>query len=432
VVRVILHADMDAFYASVEQRDQPELRGKPVIIGAKSPRGVVSAASYEARKFGVHSAMPGFLAHKLCPSGVFLAGDMDKYVGVSRQVAQVFAEFTDAIEPLSLDEAFLDITGSIGLFGSAEAIGRALKRRVREVVDLPVSVGIATSKLVAKMACGRGKPDGLLIVQPGQEADLLAPLAVGELFGIGPKSAEKLQAAGLRTIGDLATAELTRLIPLVGRRARELQALAQGRDERPVVSERQAKSIGEEATFETDVIDRERIVSALSAHADAVAARARRAGLLGRTVVVKAKLGQRRHGGSTPRSAHELFPVHSKQTKLGEPTCSAQAIRQAALSLWDEMRLGEPVRLLGVTLADLSDQASQTKQLDLFARPAAESQNQRLGQALDAIATKFGKRALRFGAEAPEKVTASDRAKLGALEQAPADGKKPPGRPGPG
>jgi DNA polymerase IV len=426
--RVILHADMDAFYASVEQRDRPELRGKPVIIGAKSPRGVVSAASYEARKFGVHSAMPGFLAHKLCPGGVFLAGDMDKYVAVSRQVADVFAEFTDAIEPLSLDEAFLDITGSIGLFGSAEVIGRDLKRRVREAVDLPISVGIATSKLMAKMACGRGKPDGLLIIPPGQEAAVLAPLDVGELFGIGPKSAEKLRAAGFLTIGDLATAELARLIPLVGRRAGELQALARGVDQRPVVAQRQAKSIGEEATFEGDVLDAERIMSALSAHAHAVAARARRAGLLGQTVVVKAKLARRRHTGSSPLSPHEIFPVHSRQTKLKHPTCAAQDIRQVALSLWAEMQLHEPVRLLGVTLSDLTDQASASEQLDLFARPRAEGQSHRLGQAMDAIATKFGKRAVRFGADAPEKVTASDRAKLGELEPRAPSEKDAPNR----
>lgn len=411
--RVILHADMDAFYASVEQRDRPELRGQPVIIGAKNPRGVVSAASYEARKFGVHSAMPGFRAHELCPHGVFLAGDMEKYVAVSRQVAAIFLEFTDAIEPLSLDEAFLDITGSIGLFGSAEAIGRQLKARVRAEVDLPISVGIATSKLLAKMACGRGKPDGLLIVEPGGEAALIAPLPVGELYGVGPKTAHKLERAGIRTIGELASASTAGLLPILGRHAAELQERARGIDERPVVSQRAAKSIGEEATFGDDVVERRRIVSALSAHADAVAARARRAGLVGQTVTIKAKLAERRRGAGGPLSPHELFPVKSRQMKLQSPTASAEAIRAAALRLWDELALGEPVRLLGVTLSDLREKAERTEQLDLFSTPTPKGDQ--LGKTLDAIATKFGSRALRFGADAPEKVTQSDRQKVGDL-----------------
>lgn len=425
MARVILHADMDAFYASVEQRDNPELRGKPVIIGAKSARGVVSAASYEARQFGVHSAMPGFRAHQLCPHGVFLAGDMHKYVSVSRRIARIFEEFTDAIEPLSLDEAFLDITGSIGLFGSAEAIGRQLKARVRAEVDLPVSVGIASNKLIAKMACGRGKPDGLLIVEPGGEEALIAPLPVGELYGVGPKTADKLERAGIRTIGELGAAPLGRLVPLLGRHAAELQERARGVDERPVVSHRMAKSIGEEATFGDDVSDRRRIASALLAHADAVAARARRAGLSGQTVSIKVKLAERRKRSSGSLSAHELFPVKSRQVKLPAPTNAAEYIRAAAIRLWDELDLKEPVRLLGVTLSELSEKAEESQQLDLFAAPAPK--NEQLGKALDAIATKFGARALRFGADAPEKVTLSDRAKVGDLP-ASTPAPKPTGR----
>jgi len=421
--RVILHADMDAFYASVEQRDRPELRGRPVIIGAKSPRGVVSAASYEARLFGVHSAMPGFRAHALCPHGVFLAGDMEKYIGVSRQVARIFEEFTDAIEPLSLDEAFLDITGSIGIFGSAERIGRKLKERVRTEVDLPISVGIASSKLLAKMACGKGKPDGLLIVEPGQEAALLAPLPVGDLYGIGPKSAEKLIEKGLTTIGALAAAPSSLARQILGRRAAEIQRLAQGIDERPVSAHRLAKSIGEEATFEDDVRDRTRIVSALLGHADAVAARTRRAGLMGHTVTVKAKLARRRTSGSAPRAAHEIFPVQSKQAKLPHPTCSADEVRAAAVELWDALGISEPVRLLGVSLSELVRAEQLEEQLDLFARPPSGSH--RLGVTMDAIARKFGKKALRFGADAPEKVTASDREKLGDVDRAPRSPQKP-------
>ena len=202
--RWILHADMDAFFASIEQRDRPELRGKPVIVGATSPRGVVAAASYEARIFGVRSAMPGFRARELCPHGIFVASDIEKYAGVSAEVHAVFAEVTPEIEPVALDEAFLEITGSVGLFGGPVELARFLKRRVREAVDLPISVGLGPTKQVAKIACTLGKPDGLLLVPPEAVRWMLDPLSVRRIWGIGPVLGDKLERFGIRTIAQLA------------------------------------------------------------------------------------------------------------------------------------------------------------------------------------------------------------------------------------
>src|SRR3954465_6991753 len=233
--RFILHADMDAFYASIEQRDHPELRGRPVIVGANSARGVVAAASYEARKFGVRSAMPGFRARALCPQGVFIAPNMARYAEVSEQVHSVFQEFTPEIEPIALDEAFLDITGSERLFGGPLQLATRLKQRVRERTGLTVTVAVAPNKLVAKIACTLAKPDGLRIVQPGEVRGLLAPLPVRKLWGVGPVLAEKLQRLGLRTLGDLVAHDPRQLARDLGDRAAELQALAAGHDPRPVI-----------------------------------------------------------------------------------------------------------------------------------------------------------------------------------------------------
>ncbi|HEX2674726.1 MAG TPA: DNA polymerase IV, partial [Polyangiaceae bacterium] len=285
--RLILHADMDAFYASIEQRDRPELRGLPVIVGANSARGVVSAASYEARKYGVRSAMPGFRAHALCPHGVFLAPNMARYAEVSEQVHEVFAEFTPEIEPIALDEAFLDITGSARLFGGPLQLATQLKQRVRERTGLSVTVGVAPNKLVAKIACTLAKPDGLRVVEGHEVRALLAPLPVRRLWGVGPVLAQKLERLGLKTLADLVNYDERQLTRDLGDRAALLQALAAGHDQRPVVSARAAKSIGEENTFEVNVIERERVSAALTSHADEVARRLRRSGYVGHTITLK-------------------------------------------------------------------------------------------------------------------------------------------------
>ncbi len=425
--RWILHADMDAFYASVEQRDDPSLVGKPVIVGAQGARGVVSAASYEARKFGVRSAMPGFRAHELCPQGVFLPGDMKKYAAVSKQVHKIFREFTDQIEPLALDEAFLDISGSIGLFGTPKAIGAKIKQRVREEVNLVVSVGIAPNKLVAKVACTQGKPDGLLLITPEKIRGLLNPLPVRALWGIGPKAEARLKHLKIKTIRQIVEAKTSDLRAVFGEHAEEIQKRARGEDTREVESERAPKSIGEEATFIDNVTDGERISGAITAHAEMVASRARRAGYAGQTVTLKVKLAQRKNWGEKIVSNHELFPVLSRQTKLKAPTTDGAEIRQQALALWKKLNITEPIRLLGVSLSDLQPLVS-TRQLGLFDAPPpptpavqksgeepgnAVNRAERLGQALDAISSRFGEGAITRAVDAPHKITQSDRLKVG-------------------
>jgi DNA polymerase-4 len=232
--RWVLHADMDAFYASIEQRDHPELRGRPVIVGAQSARGVVAAASYEARKFGVRSAMPGFEARRRCPDGVFLPSNMEHYAAVSAEVHAVFERFTPDIEPLALDEAFLDVTGSVHLFGGPEKLAMSLKRAVFDATELTVSVGVAPNKLVAKIACTLGKPDGLVVVEPAGVRELLDPLPIRRLFGVGPVLGKRLDELGVTTFRELASYDERSLVRAIGARAVGLQALARGEDERPV------------------------------------------------------------------------------------------------------------------------------------------------------------------------------------------------------
>ena len=409
-LRTVLHADMDAFYASIEQRDHPELRGLPVIVGGGQARGVVAAASYEARKFGVRSAMPGFEAKRLCPSGVFLSPDMERYAAVSADVHRVFEEFTPEIEPLALDEAFLDVTGSLGLFGSATELGSKLKQRVHETTALVVSVGIATNKLVAKIACRLGKPDGLRVVEPGAEAAALEPLPIRYLWGIGPVLGDKLTALGIRTVGQLASAEPERVARAAGDRAHYFIELARGVDQRPVVADRAPKSIGEESTFERDVSDRETVVQAIVAHAEEVARRLRGAGYLGGTVTLKMKLAKARSprvgSGRASESREPDYPLYTRQRQLRAPTSDGQLIASAATELWDEAQLGESVRLIGVSVSALLPK--QNEQLELFAPRRPE-----VGPTLDAIRDRFGSQVIGRAVSAPEKVTPSMRRKPG-------------------
>jgi DNA polymerase IV len=408
--RTVLHADMDAFYASIEQRDHPELRGLPVIVGGAQARGVVAAASYEARKFGVRSAMPGFEAKRLCPSGVFLSPDMERYAAVSADVHRVFEEFTPEIEPLALDEAFLDVTASLRLFGDANELGKRLRARVRETTALVVSVGIATNKLVAKIACRLGKPDGLRVVAPGAEAAELEPLPIRYLWGIGPVLGDKLSALGIRTVGQLARAEAERVARAAGDRAAYFMELARGVDERPVVADRAPKSIGEESTFERDVSDRETVVQAIVAHSEEVARRLRGAGYLGGTVTLKMKLGKARSArtgsGRASDSREPDYPLLTRQRKLRAATSDGQLIAASAAELWDEAQLVEAVRLIGVSVSALLP--LENEQLELFAprRP-------QVGPTLDAIRERFGSQVIGRAVSAPEKVTPSMRRKSG-------------------
>ncbi len=387
-VRVILHADMDAFYASVEQRDHPELRGRPVIVGGTSGRGVVCAASYEARRFGVHSAMPTAHARKLCPEGVFLRGDMAKYRRVSVEIREVFESVSPDVEPLSLDEAFIDVTASQRLFGTPLAIGRLLRERVRARTHLAVSVGIGPGKMIAKLASDAAKPDGLLEVEPHAVRAFLDPLPVGRLWGVGPVTRDVLERAGIRTIAELAAVDPARLRRVAGPATEHLCALARGDDARTVVSDRDAKSYGEESTFGEDVRDDGFARTAIIVHAEAVARRLRHDGMAGRVVVLKMKLAERLGPGK--------FRLLTRRTTLPAATDDGKAISDAALALWTVNRPSIPVRLLGVAAAGIVPAAAP--QLDLFG--GGGGRRAALNVALDRLVARFGEASVARGGRA--------------------------------
>jgi DNA polymerase IV len=406
--RWILHADMDAFYASIEQRDDPTLQNRPVIVGATSARGVVAAASYEARRYGVRSAMPGFRARQLCPHGVFLPCNIAHYAAVSRQIQAIFCDFTPLLEPLSLDEAFLDVSGSSHLFGGVEALGRELKRRVYEATRLTVSVGLAPSKLVAKIACSLGKPNGLRYVEASQVRALLDPLPVKWLWGVGPVSQRQLAAAGIETLAQLASYDPGALQGVLGRRALELQALARGEDERPVLADRLPKSYGEENTFEHDVTSEAQVSDVLHAHSDAVARRLRRDGFRGRTVTLKIKLAR----ATEDEAGQPRYPILTRSKTLSQATDDGPSIASIARELWRLAQVVEPIRLLGVSLSGLQMLAPgrSPAQLSLF---EAASTRAALGPTLDAINARFGGEVIRRAVAAPEKMTHGRNIKRG-------------------
>lgn len=379
--RVILHADMDAFYASVEQRDRPELRGKPVIVGGLGKRGVVSTASYEARRFGVHSAMPGAQARRLCPDGVFLPGRMEAYAEASARIREAFLEFTDLVEPLSLDEAFLDVTGSVRLFGDGQQIAQALREQILATTRLTVSVGVAASKFVAKVASDHQKPDGLTVVPPGTEAAFLGPLPVARLWGAGRVTQERMRGLGLNTIADIQSLSLQTLVSQFGESAGgHYHALCRGHDERPVVPERGPLSVSRETTFEEDVRDGETLRSVLLALSEDVGMRLRRQGLSGHTVRLKLR--------------YPPFRTLTRQVRLPAPTHDDMAIHGAAAALLAETRAEhQPVRLLGVGVSDFSAE-ERPVQTELFAPQAPDG---RVDRTLDAIREKFGKSAAHRG-----------------------------------
>ncbi|HME71477.1 MAG TPA: DNA polymerase IV [Myxococcota bacterium] len=380
--RVIAHADMDAFYASVEQRDRPELRGRPVVVGGASRRGVVASASYEARRFGVRSAMPGIEARQRCPDAIFIAGDMKRYARESRRIFEIFRRFAPRVEGLSLDEAFLDLTGTERLLGPAAEVAKRLRAAVHQETGLVVSVGIAPVKLVAKIASDLAKPDGLIEVRSGEVEAFLAPLPVGRLWGVGPVTEARLVAAGYRTVGDLARADVAGLRPVLGDWGAAFARLAQGRDLRDVEPFREAISLSEESTFEYDVADRAVLETTLLVHAESVARRLRKEGLVARTVVLKLKLGRRRAPG--PRG----FALLTRRETLAHGTDDGEAIARVARALLARTELQEAVRLLGVGVTNLASTSS--RQLGLFSPVEPEDRRMRLNQAVDALAARFG------------------------------------------
>jgi nucleotidyltransferase/DNA polymerase involved in DNA repair len=370
---------MDAFFAAVEQRDRPELRGKPVIIGADPRggrgRGVVSTASYEARRFGVGSAMPISEAWRRCPHGVYVPPDMEKYSRESERIMELMHRFTDLVEPVSIDEAFLDVTGSARAMGTGEQIARVLKQGIREETQLTASVGVATSKLVAKVASDMRKPDGLVVVPTGEESRFLAPLPVRRLWGVGPKMEETLAKLGVVTIGDLAGLDPARLERRLGTHGHDLQKLARGEDDRPVVAEGAgAKSLGQEHTYGRDTADPERLRATLLQIADGVAGRLRSHGLRARTVTLKYR--------------DEDFHTTTHARTLPEATDSGNALFRVAFELFGEVHRGKKVRLLGVYASHFGEAKPQ---LSLFEEPKTPTPADRVR---DEVRRRFGDEAI--------------------------------------
>jgi DNA polymerase-4 len=377
--RTILHVDLDAFFAAVEQRDRPELRGRPVIVGGEpGGRGVVSAASYEARVFGVRSAMSLQEAQRRCPDGVFLPVDGRRYQQASREVMAILRRFTPQVEPISIDEAFLDVTGSRALLGDGETIGRAIKAAVREEVGLTASVGVATTKLVAKVASDLRKPDGLVVVPPGDEAAFLDPLPIARLWGVGEKTAMSLAEYGVRTIGDLARLPPDIVIRRFGKHGGSLVERARGIDADRVVHEGDpAKSVGHEHTFDHDTSDPEVIERTLLAMAEGVSGRLRSAGVRASTIAVKIR--------------DSSFRTISRQRTLPEPTDLTEPIFRVALDLARPEVRGMRVRLLGVSASNLGER----EQLGLF--PSDDPRRRAAIEAADALRRRYGSDAVTRG-----------------------------------
>ena len=377
--RWILHVDMDAFYASVEQRDDPSLRGRPVIVGGTGNRGVVAAASYEVRRYGVHSAMPMREALRRCPDAVCVPPRISHYAAESARIFEVFHEYTPLVQGLSLDEAFLDVSASLSAFGSVEGISAGIKERIRERTGLTASVGAAPNKLVAKIASDLRKPDGLVIVRPGEVEALLDPLPVRRLFGLGEKTAPKVEALGVHTFRDLRLANPDRLRPVFGRYTDRVIERAAGIDVRPVEPDLDEKQVSAEETFETDLRDPARLSSEIVRLADKACARLRRRGLAARCVTVKIRRAD--------------FTTYTRQRHVEPATQETRVVTAVALELLHEWITAQPrasVRLLGVGVSDLGD----VPQMDLFTAPEA-TRNRELDAAVDRIREKFGSVALK-------------------------------------
>ena len=373
--RSIIHVDMDAFYAAVEERDNPELKGKPVIIGGPDPtkRGVVATASYEARKFGVHSAMPLREAYKRCPHGVYLPVSMHKYQQASNHIFNIFQKFTPLVENISLDEAFLDVTGSRSLFGSSEAIAREIVDRIKKQVNLTASIGISYNKFLAKLASDLDKPKGFVVVSADNFNEVVHPLPVKRVWGVGKRMEQQLRAVGLRTIGDIASASLFSLKQQFGLAGEHIYALSRGVDDRPVIPDREAKSIGRETTFPVDISDSEVLYATLMQLVEDVSFRLRKTNCWCQCVAVKIR--------------YTGFDTYNRQKTLSQQINLETEIYSEARELFDGFYDGQPVRLIGVTLSHLK--AEKAKQVELFG--LENEKKQALAEAADRLRAKYGK-----------------------------------------
>lgn len=384
-MRTIIHIDMDAFYAAIEQRDNPEFYGKPVIVGADPKhgrgRGVVSTASYEARRYGIHSAQPISQAFKLCPHGIFLPVRGKYYAEVSARIMKIFHKTCPCVEPVSLDEAFLDMTGMERLKGSAEKVGKIIKEQIREQEKLTASVGIGPNKLIAKMASESEKPDGFVIVRSEELSPFLSPLLVSRLWGVGPKTKKKLGDLGIYTIGELSSFPPKALETIFGRWGKKLHLNAQGIDDSPVIAESEAKSISNETTFSEDVSDLSLLRQHLHQLSEKVGYRLRKRGLMGRTVTLKIRLTD--------------FSTFVRHSTLQNPTLLSEAIYSEILQLFDQFDLDQqPVRLLGVGITQLV--SMHTYQKDLFEEESVVKRKE-VTALIDRLKSKYGEMIIQKG-----------------------------------
>ena len=386
MLRWIIHVDMDAFFASVEQRDHPEYQGKPVIVGGLGNRGVVSTASYEARRFGVHSALPMVTARRLCPQGIFVAGDHRKYSCVSQQIMAILNDYSPLLEQISVDEAFLDVTGMELLYSSPVDIAREIKCRVKDELALTVSAGVAPNKFLAKIASDLQKPDGLVVVGHGQEKEFLQNLPIEKLWGVGDVTAKSLRSIGITTIGQLSLLQEAQLKSFFGQNAETIHNLTLGKDDRPVFPEREAKSIGAEETFETDLRDFDEMLTILISLAERVGHRLRQEKTAGRTITLKLRYGN--------------FQTLTRRRTLEEPTQIDETIyRMAAQLLEQQKNIGSGVRLLGITVSQLEPE--RAVESSLF--ESKEEKGRQLSSAMDRMRLKFGPAVLVHGRLAPRK-----------------------------
>ena len=392
-----MHVDMDAFFASIEQLDHPEYEGHPVIVGGLSSRGVVATCSYEARKFGVHSAMPISRAKKLCPDGIYVYPRMDRYKEVSHQIFSIMKEFTPYIEPLSIDEAFLEVSGMSTMYSGPKALGRAIKDRVYEQTGLIISAGLAPNKFLAKLASDLDKPDGLVVIPYGREKEILAPLPIKRIWGVGPHTEKRLKAGGFYLMRHIqALPDERSLIPIVGNQARRIWELANGIDERPVETDRKIQSIGAEETYEEDLTDGSAIELEFRYFANRLSKRLRKRNLLGHTVSIKVRYGD--------------FTTVSRQKRLDTPSDHEHVFFETALLLWNKLMQDKtskqlkgvtfmdppgPIRLLGLTVSGLDEEVPM--QDSLFESPKNETEN-KLAGVLDSLESKFGETAVMSGA----------------------------------
>lgn len=377
MLRWIMHVDMDAFFASVEVLDNPALRGLPVIVGGQSQRGVVSTCSYEARRYGVHSAMPMAMAHKLCPEGVYLPGRMERYSQISRQIMGIFRELSPVVEQLSIDEAFLDVSGMELLYGGPEQVGRLAKQRILQEVGLTASVGLAPNKFLAKMASDLQKPDGFTVITHEQARSFIAPLSVTKIFGIGEAAKRELLQLGIERIGQLAVAEEGILRRVFGKNAKRVQLLACGVDDRPVEPESEPKSIGREMTFATDLTGQEACLRQLLQLSGLVGYRLRRKGYYGRTLTLKIKYA-------------DFKTITRSITSESDISCDEE-IYELAAKLLRQVRLEKGVRLLGIAVSGLSSGQSLVLAFE------EDDRRQRRNEITDKLKARFGEKIISRG-----------------------------------